>query len=170
MQKEEAGLKKDKSNSACVWKISLESARWHRANSRTKNALDTCIWSGQVVIPDGQKTNHIQFQHFKCLILFKSPNGAFLSRKWHDHCNVQLQVGASALLSFLFWAKSWCGAAAWSLGILKGGTPTGCLEARLACPRRGCSNQLCTDGWESASSPVGHWRSERQLGRQSVRI
>lgn len=166
-----SGLKKDKSSSPCVWQISLEWARWHRANSRTKNALDMCIWSGQVVIPDGQKTNHIQFQHFKCLILLKSPNGAFLSRKWHDHCYAQLQVGKSALLSFLFWAKSsWCGAAAWSLGILQGGTPTGCLWARLACPRRGCSNPFCTDGRESARSPVGHRHSECQLGRQSVRI
>lgn len=112
------------------------------------------IWSGQVVIPDGQKTNRIQFQCFKCLILLKSPNGAFLSRKWHDHCNALLQVGKSAWLSFLFWAKSWCGAAAWSPGILKGGTPAGCLEARLACPRRGCSSQSCTDGGESAAPPV----------------
>lgn len=48
------------------------------------------------------KTNHIQFENFKCLILLKSPNGACLSRKWHEHCYAELQVEKSALLSFLF--------------------------------------------------------------------
>lgn len=53
------------------------------------------------MIPDGQKTNHIQFQHFKCLILLKSPNGAFLSRKWHDHCYAPLQVGKCVIVIFI---------------------------------------------------------------------